>query len=152
MSYNVVARRLKRELKNLSDNPVSHCSAGPVGDDMLLWTATIHGPDDSPYKDGVFKLSIKFTKEYPFKAPSVTFETKVYHPNINDKGQICLDILKNNWSPALTIKTLLLSICSLLTDPNADDPLNVDAANKYNDNIEDYNNIAKEYTRLYATL
>jgi len=152
MSYNVVARRLKRELKNLSDNPVSHCSAGPVGEDMLLWTATIHGPDESPYKDGVFKLSIKFTKDYPFKAPSVVFETKVYHPNINDKGQICLDILKNNWSPALTIKTLLLSICSLLTDPNADDPLNIEAANKYNENIEEYNNIAKEYTRLYATL
>ena len=152
MSYNVALRRLKREIKNLNDNPVSHCSAGPEGDDFLTWTATIHGPDDSQYKDGVFKLNITFTKEYPFKAPNVVFTTRVYHPNINDKGQICLDILKNNWSPALTIKTLLLSICSLLTDPNADDPLNIEAANKYNDSVDDYNKIASEYTRLYAII
>jgi ubiquitin-conjugating enzyme E2 D len=152
MSYDVALRRLKREIKNLKNNPVSHCSAGPEDDDILIWTATIHGPDDSPYKDGVFKLSIKFTKEYPFKAPNVIFNTRVYHPNINEKGQICLDILKNNWSPALTIKTLLLSICSLLTDPNADDPLNVESAKKYKEDVEEYNKIAKEYTRLYATI
>jgi ubiquitin-conjugating enzyme E2 E len=73
---------------------------------------------DSPYKDGVFFLDIQFPTDYPFKPPKVTFRTRIYHCNVNSSGQICLDILKEQWSPALTISKVLLSICSLLTDAN----------------------------------
>ena len=83
---------------------------------------------DSPYAGGVFFLSITFPTDYPFKPPKVSFTTKIYHPNINANGSICLDILRDQWSPALTISKVLLSICSMLTDPNPDDPLVPDIA------------------------
>lgn len=75
-------------------------------------------PGFSPYSGGVFFLNIHFPSDYPFKPPKVNFTTKIYHPNINSQGAICLDILKDQWSPALTISKVLLSISSLLTDPN----------------------------------
>ena len=81
------------------------------------------GPDDSPYSGGVYFLNIHFPTDYPFKPPKVTFATRIYHPNINENGSICLDVLNKAWSPALTISKLLLSISSLLCDANPDDPL-----------------------------
>jgi ubiquitin-protein ligase len=71
--------------------------AQPVGEDMFTWQATIMGPGDSPYQGGVFFLTIKFPTDYPFKPPKVQFNTKIYHPNINAAGGICLDILKDQW-------------------------------------------------------
>ena len=117
------AQRITKELENLKADPPANCSAGPIEDDIFHWQGTLMGPTDSPYEGGVFMMDIKFPADYPFKPPKVTFETKIYHPNINSSGGICLDILKDQWSPALTISKVLLSICSLLTDPNPDDPL-----------------------------
>ena len=119
---------LIKELVDLGKDPPANCSAGPVGDDMFHWQATIMGPDESPYAGGVFFLDIHFPADYPFKPPKVHFTTRIYHCNINSNGGICLDILKDQWSPALTISKVLLSICSLLTDPNPDDPLVPDIA------------------------
>ena len=144
-------KRIQKELSDLGKDPPSNCSAGPNGDDLFSWQATILGPDDSPYQGGVFFLNIKFPSEYPFKPPKIAFTTKIYHPNINSAGGICLDILKDQWSPALTISKVLLSICSLLTDPNPDDPLVPEIAHKYKTNREDYEKIASEWTRKYAT-
>jgi ubiquitin-conjugating enzyme E2 D/E len=97
-------------------------NVGPVGNDMFHWQATIMEPNDSPYQGGVFFLTIRFPTDSPFKPPKwVAFTTRIYHPNINSKGSICLDILRSHWSPALTVSKVLLSICSLLCDPNSDD-------------------------------
>ncbi|XP_052540495.1 ubiquitin-conjugating enzyme E2 D2 isoform X3 [Tympanuchus pallidicinctus] len=98
---------------------------------MFHWQATIMGPNDSPYQGGVFFLTIHFPTDYPFKPPKVAFTTRIYHPNINSNGSICLDILRSQWSPALTISKVLLSICSLLCDPNPDDPLVPEIARIY---------------------
>jgi ubiquitin-conjugating enzyme E2 D/E len=111
-------KRIQRELLELGRDPPSNCSAGPVGDDLFHWQATIMGPEDSPYAGGVFFLDIHFPADYPFKPPKCSFTTRIYHCNINSSGGICLDILKDQWSPALTISKVLLSICSLLTDAN----------------------------------
>jgi ubiquitin-conjugating enzyme E2 D/E len=108
-------KRINKELQDLGKDPPSNCSAGPVGDDLFHWQATIMGPDDSPYSGGVYFLNIHFPADYPFKPPKINFTTRIYHCNINANGGICLDILKDQWSPALTISKVLLSICSLLT-------------------------------------
>ncbi|CAD0199965.1 unnamed protein product [Chrysodeixis includens] len=105
---------------------------------------------DSPYQGGVFFLTIHFPTDYPFKPPKVAFTTRIYHPNINSNGSICLDILRSQWSPALTISKVLLSICSLLCDPNPDDPLVPEIARIYKTDREKYNELAREWTRKYA--
>ncbi|XP_018878710.1 ubiquitin-conjugating enzyme E2 E1 isoform X2 [Gorilla gorilla gorilla] len=110
--------RIQKELADITLDPPPNCSAGPKGDNIYEWRSTILGPPGSVYEGGVFFLDITFTPEYPFKPPKVTFRTRIYHCNINSQGVICLDILKDNWSPALTISKVLLSICSLLTDCN----------------------------------
>eukprot|EP00158_Paraphelidium_tribonemae_P010329 Partr_v1_DN46101_c0_g1_i1_m1796 putative ubiquitin-conjugating enzyme len=143
-------KRIQKELLDLSKDPPSNCSAGPIGDDLFTWQATIMGPSDSPYQGGVFFLNIKFPTDYPFKPPKVSFQTKVYHPNVNSSGGICLDILKDQWSPALTISKVLLSICSLLTDPNPDDPLVPEIAHLYKTNRTEFEKTAREWTRKYS--
>jgi len=142
--------RIQKELSNLTNNPPSNCSAGPLEDDLYHWQATIMGPTESPYEGGIFYLDITFPQNYPFKPPKIFFQTRIYHPNINSQGGICLDILKNAWSPALTITKLLLSICSLLTDPNPDDPLEPDIAHIYKNDREKYTENARLWTLNYA--
>ena len=145
-----VARRITTELKQLEKDPPMNCSAGPIGEDIFKWEATIIGPTETVYEGGVFKLLIHFSDRYPFKPPKIRFLTRIYHPNINSSGGICLDILKDQWSPALTISKVLLSICSLLSDPIPDDPLVPDIADEYMNDRETYNNTAKTWTQIYA--
>jgi ubiquitin-conjugating enzyme E2 D/E len=144
-------RRIQKELRDLQREAISNVSAGPVNDaDLFNWKATIIGPEDSPYAGGLFFLNIRFPEDYPFKPPHLQFTTKIYHPNINANGGICLDILKGEWSPALTIGKVLLSVCSLLTDPNPDDPLVRDIAQVYKTNRAQFNQTAAEWTRRFA--
>ena len=146
-----VKARIGKELKDMVNEPPSNCSAGPSEDCLFKWNATIMGPSDSPYENGVFILDIFIPEDYPLKPPNYIFKTKIYHPNINASGSICLDILKNNWNPSLTISKILLSICSLLNEPNANDPLVPDIANLYNTNRQLYIETAKTWTLLYAS-
>jgi ubiquitin-conjugating enzyme E2 D/E len=169
-------KRINKELQDLGKDPPSNCSAGPVGDDLFHWQATIMGPDDSPYSGGVYFLNIHFPADYPFKPPKINFTTRIYHCNINANGGICLDILKDQWSPALTISKVLLSICSLLTvshhtaprplicasstlhntlmhdamflqDCNPDDPLVPEIAQIYRSDRKTHDSTAREWTR-----
>jgi len=106
---------------------------------------------DSPYAGGIFRLDIHFPQDYPFKPPKVQFTTKIYHCNVNKNGAICLDILNSQWSPALTIAKVLLSISSLLTDPNADDPLVPEIAQMLKQNKQKHDSVAREWTLKYAS-
>ncbi len=146
----MAARRIAKEQENLIKDPPSNCAAGPIGDDLFNWEATIFAPDDSPYAGGVFKLHVLFPVDYPYHPPKIRFITKIYHPNINNSGGICLDILKDQWSPALTISKVLLSICILMNAPNPDDPLNGDIASLYVEDRAAYDEKARYYTRKYA--
>jgi ubiquitin-conjugating enzyme E2 D/E len=143
-------RRIQKELRDLEQDPPSNCSAGPKGDDLFRWEGMILGPADSPYQGGVFKLEILFPVDYPFKPPKLQFITKIYHPNINASGLICLDILKQQWSPALTISKVLLSVTSLLTDPNPNDPFVPEIADLYKRDRALYDSNARAYTLRYA--
>ncbi|KAJ9449425.1 Ubiquitin-conjugating enzyme E2-16 kDa [Diplonema papillatum] len=145
-------KRIRKEYSDLQKDPPANTSAGPVSEgDMFTWKATIMGPEDSPYQGGIFFLNIHFPTDYPFKPPRLQFTTKLYHPNINANGGICLDILKDQWSPALTISKVLLSICSLLTDPNPEDPLVPEIARLFKSNRPQFEATAREWTKKYAT-
>lgn len=149
-SLTASAKRIQKELAEISLDPPSNCSAGPKGDNLYEWVSTIMGPSGSPYHGGVFFLDINFPTDYPFKPPKVMFRTRIYHCNINNNGQICLDILKENWSPALTISKVLLSICSLLTDANPHDPLVGNIAQQYLSDRTSHDKTASEWTRRFA--
>lgn len=146
----MTSRRIKKELDELNLCPPTNCSAGPVGDDLYKWQATIMGPEGSPYHGGIFFLKIEFPTDYPFKPPRINFSTPIYHCNINSNGSICLDILKDQWSPALTISKLLLSICSLMDDPNPNDPLVPEIADLLRKNKPLHDENAREMTLRYA--
>lgn len=151
MSSNPTIRRIHKDLAVMMKNPSSNCSAGLVNDDdPFNWHATIIGPVGTPYEAGVFNLSISFPSDFPFRPPRVRFLTPIFHPNINQSGEICLDILKDRWSPALSMQKVLLSLCSLLNDPNPHDPLVPEIARMYLNDRERYHTEALNWTRAYA--
>jgi len=139
-------KRIQKEFKDMQIDPPSSCSAGPVGTDLFHWNATILGPDGSPYAGGVFFLDVHFPTDYPFKPMKIKFITPVFHPNVDKTGQICIDILKHNWSPALTISRILVSLSSLLADPNPDDPLVLEIGNLYKTNRAQFELQARNFT------
>jgi len=123
-----VNKRLQSELMSLMMGGDAGISAFPDGDNIFQWTGTITGGKGTVYEGLTFKLALKFPTSYPFEAPQVTFSTSCFHPNVDQYGNICLDILKEKWSAAYNVRTILLSIQSLLGDPNLDSPLNGHAA------------------------
>ena len=144
-------KRIKSELKKFNKDPPPDISAGPIDkSDLLHWQALIIGPEDSPYQGGVFFLNIHFPTDYPFKPPQCTFSTQIYHPNINSYGLIYLDLLNEEWSPALEINKILLSIQSLLTDPNPYRSFVPEIAYIYINDRERYEATAREWTKKYA--
>ncbi|MCO5575910.1 hypothetical protein L7F22_029717 [Adiantum nelumboides] len=140
----MASKRVQKELNDMRKDPPASVSAGPVDENLFHWQATIMGPNDSPFAGGVFFISIHFPPDYPFKPP------RVFHPNINSHGSICLDILKEQWSPALTVIKVLLSVCSLLMDPNPDDPLVPEIAQLYKKDRVQYEDMARSWTQKYA--
>eukprot|EP00038_Savillea_parva_P007026 m.167385 g.167385 ORF g.167385 m.167385 type:complete len:150 (+) comp12818_c0_seq1:89-538(+) len=123
-----LSRRILKETERLKTEPVVGLTAKVDPSNPRYFHITIDGPETSAYEGGVFKLELYLPEEYPMCPPKVRFLTRIYHPNIDWIGRICLDILKTKWSPALQIRTVLLSIQALLSAPNPDDPLNNEAA------------------------
>ena len=142
--------RINKELKNITKDLPDNYSAFPHGD-IYNWQAVIPGPSDTPYQDGVFFLNIHIPEDYPMAPPRVSFTSRIFHCNINSNGAISLDILNDHWSPSLSISSLLVSIASLLSDPNPDDPLVPDIARIYKGDRAKHDRIAKEWTVKYAT-
>ena len=147
-------KRVSKEYQQLLKEPVEGIEAAPVSDsDICNWKAKVQGPPDSPYQNGKFHLSIHFPDNYPFKPPVLKFVTKIWHPNVGcegNPGHICLDILQSQWSPALSISKVLLSLISLLTDPNCASPMNGEAAQQYKSNRSKYDATVREWVEKYA--
>ena len=131
-------RRLLHDFRKLKNDPPVGINASPEADDIMKWNAVIFGPEGTAWEDGVFKLTLSFSDRYPHEAPQVKFVTPMFHPNVYKNGNICLDILQTNWSPAYDISAILTSIQSLLTDPNPSSPANGEAAQLYNENRPEY--------------
>jgi len=143
-------KRINREIADLKKEDLGAIRLGPAGDNLFHWTATLPGPEGSVYEGGIFNVDITLAHDYPFSAPRMTFRTRIYHMNISDRGGICIDILKHNWSPALSLFKVILSLSSLLTDPNPKDPLVPSIATEYVRNRAQHDRTAREWTQLYA--
>ncbi|KAJ8098663.1 ubiquitin-conjugating enzyme/RWD-like protein [Lipomyces tetrasporus] len=143
-------KRIIKETERLVSDPVPGINAVPHEDNLRYFDVTVDGPSQSPYEGGVFKLELFLPEEYPMVAPKVRFLTKIYHPNIDKLGRICLDVLKTNWSPALQIRTILLSVQALLGAPNPDDPLANDVAQRWKEDERAAISTAREWTQSYA--
>ncbi|BFF95330.1 ubiquitin-conjugating enzyme E2 4-like [Drosophila madeirensis] len=142
-------RRLRIELAKMMNNPTEGCQVMLLHNSIYHWKAIITGPTDTPYEGGHFELSIRFPNLYPCEPPFCELLTKIYHCNI-EFGFICVDILGTKWSAALTVEKLLLSILSLLSDPNPHSPMNSAAAKMYLKNRTEHDRTAREWTALYA--
>ena len=115
------------------------------------WKGKLNGPPDSVYEGGVFQIDIKIPEKYPYVPPKMQFDTKIWHPNISSQtGAICLDILKDEWSPALTIRTALLSIQAMLTAAEPNSPQDAVVAAQYKDHRPEFDKKAREWTNQYA--
>ncbi|OKL63229.1 Ubiquitin-conjugating enzyme E2 N [Talaromyces atroroseus] len=164
-------KRIIKETERLMAEPVPGINAVPHEDNLRYFDVTIHGPAQSPYEGtqrcfrvhspstqvdwsinigGIFRAELFLPDDYPMTPPKIRFLTKIYHPNIDRLGRICLDVLKNNWSPALQIRTILLSIQALLGAPNPDDPLANDVAQRWKENEPAAIQTAREWTRTHA--
>ena len=146
----VALKRITRELHDFSKDPPANCSAGPVGDDPFHWQATLMGPSGSAYEGGVFFLDVQFPPDYPNHPPKLRFKTPVWHPNIGEDGEVGLDILDENWTPALTLAKVMLSISALLVDPDPRGALQLEAALEYQRMRVEFDRKAREWTRKFA--
>lgn len=151
---NMAVSRIKREFKEvLKSEEIVQCSIklDIVNDNFTELRGEIAGPPDTPYEGGKFLLEIKVPETYPFNPPKVKFITKIWHPNISSvTGAICLDILKDNWAAAMTLRTVLLSLQALLAAAEPDDPQDAVVATQFKDNHEMFILTAKHWTNAYA--
>lgn len=145
-------KRIQTELKKLSEEmPDGVLKAEPVSDnDLFHWEAKIKGPDNTSYEGGKFELTIEFPTDFPYHPPKVLFKTKIYHPNVNSTGTICLDVLKDQWSPEISMGIIFTEILDLLVNPNPDHPLAEEVAKAYKQDKAAFEKQAKEWTEQYA--
>ncbi len=143
-------RKLTKELKDIETTHPEGITAELVANDLFHWHACIIGPKGTPYEDGKFIVDMKFPFDYPFKPPKCSFETKVYHPNIGSKGEICLDVLSKSWTPVQNATKVLLNLYYLLSTPDPDDALSAEVAAEYKENRAAFTQKAKEWTETYA--
>ena len=143
--------RIKKEYLDLQKEKNSNVLVKLVNNDYRHWKGRIKGPIDTCYQGGIFDVDIIIPDDYPFKPPKMKFDTKIWHPNISSvTGAICLDILKNEWTPALTIRTALISLQALMCEPVPNDPQDAVVAKQYMSDIKLFNQTAKHWVEEYA--
>ena len=142
--------RIKKELERIQKSPVEGIDIAVVPTNPRHLKICIKGPQESPFQNGLFQVEMFLPDEYPLVPPKVHFLTRIYHPNIDRVGRVCLDILKDKWSPALQVPKVCLSIQLLLQCPNPDDPLDNNIAKVWKENPKQANATAIQWTRQFA--
>lgn len=147
-----IRNRIMKEYEDLKKNEKENTvTVWMIDNNIRHWKGNIKGPIDTCYQGGVFIIDIVIPNDYPFKPPKMKFDTKIWHPNISSvTGAICLDILKNEWTPALTIRTALISLQALMCAPVPDDPQDAQVASQYISDINAFNASAKQWVAEYA--
>ncbi|XP_065674786.1 probable ubiquitin-conjugating enzyme E2 C isoform X2 [Hydra vulgaris] len=135
-SNNSVRSRLMKELSEIMLSSNKSVTAFPDEENTFKWHGKIKGPPDSIYQGLAYKMSLNFPENYPYEAPTIKFVTPCFHPNVDAQGNICLDVLKEMWSSCNSVLSVLVSIQSLLQDPNIESPLNPQAATLWKTPIE----------------
>jgi ubiquitin-protein ligase len=148
--YQMSQRRIMTELAKLKSDPNAHISAEPIADEIFHLRGKIEGPSATPYEGGTFIVDIRLPYDYPLKPPECSFVTKVHHPNISARGEICLDILKKGWNPGQSIAKVLNALLELLAAPDTDNALQAEVAYQYNTDRAAFDQIAKQWTETYA--
>ena len=145
-----IPKRIEKETQKLATEPPPGVEAVPDKDNYRYFHIMVAGPSGTPYEGGVYQLELFLPEGYPMEPPKVRFLTKIYHPNIDKLGRICLDVLKDKWSPALQIRTVLLSIQALLSAPEPSDPLDTTVADHFTNNRAEAEEQAKQWNAMYA--
>ncbi len=142
-------KRLCKELSVIQNESIEGITV-INSDDIFSWKAVIDGPKDSPFEGGKYKIDIQFNDNYPVRPPAVKFTSPIFHPNIYKDGKICVDILQGEWTPTQNIRTVLLSLRSLLIDPNPFSPANREAADMFRNNKDSYHSRIKKMINQIA--
>jgi len=157
MASKIAIKRLSKEIEDMTKHNYSEFSFEVNPDNILDWTVIIFGPEDTPYEGGTFKAKMTFPPDYPYNPPVVKFISNIFHPNIYDKGadagKVCISILhvgkdefgyeheSERWKPAQSVVSVLLSIISMIADPNCESPANVDAGKLFRENKDEFKKI-----------
>ncbi|KAH7368752.1 ubiquitin-conjugating enzyme [Plectosphaerella cucumerina] len=161
MAASTAHRRLLQEYRALTNNPPDGITAGPVSeDDLLHWEALIQGPEGTPFEGGVFPAELKFPKDYPLAPPTMKFLADVWHPNVYPSGLVCISILhppgddpnhyehaSERWSPIQSVEKILISVMSMLAEPNDESPANVEAAKMWRERRAEYEKKVRDGVR-----
>ncbi|XP_064619882.1 ubiquitin-conjugating enzyme E2 L3-like [Lineus longissimus] len=144
-------RRLAKELEEIRKNDGKVFRAIEVDESNILKWEGMLQTDQPPYSKGAFRIEIIFPAEYPFKPPKVTFKTKIYHPNIDEKGQVCLPIIApENWKPATKTDQVIQALAALVNDPEPEHPLRADLAEEYTKDRKKFLKNAEEHTKKHS--
>ncbi|KAH8090527.1 ubiquitin-conjugating enzyme/RWD-like protein [Filobasidium floriforme] len=144
-------RRVQKELGDIRKSPNKHIKVEVDESNVTHWDVKLDGPHGTPYQAGTYGMTVDFTNDYPFKPPVLKFTTKMYHPNIDSDGNICIGVLKTeNWKPATKIVSVLDAMYELLGHPNPDDPLVTSIADQYRNDRPSFDKTVKEYINRYA--
>ena len=171
----VAAKRLFQEYKTLLTSPPDGITAGPINeDDLFLWEALIQGPEDTPFEGGIFPAELKFPKDYPLNPPKMKFLGEIWHPNgkstlcdsnfadcsVYTNGEVCISILhppgddpnhyesaSERWSPIQSVEKILISVMSMLAEPNDESPANVSAAKQWRESRPEFVKRVREGVR-----
>jgi len=144
-------RRVQKEFRDLITRPVEGIVVTPKDENMFFWECDLKGPVGTPYQGGTFHFTIEFPDTFPFKPPTVTFTTKIYHPGINEEGHICLSMLRDEWKPATSLTTVLKTIYDKIGKPSPDDPFDTEVAAVLKNDEPKFKATAKEWVKKYAT-